>query len=226
MKHYILDTYNISSLIGQADSNNKAIYFLVTLLRYFSLKHPTYRISMVIDGFATQEFMLPPNVIVVNSGYDTKADEIIKDMIDFEQAKSSCTIVSSDLEVYSYARISSCRPMKSDDFLDLLQKNYIAMTGDKQGKTDKPVTTTASEKKKLMSEFDKELDDKSFMEEYKVKNINKEKQAFAYIDFSKEPPMQGKKKKSKRQSFDLTDKSFSMTKEEMDELLKLFGGDK
>jgi hypothetical protein len=100
------------------------------------------------------------------------------------------------------------------------------MTGDKQGKTDKPVTTTAAEKKKLMNEFSKELDDKSFMEEYKVKNVNKEKQAFAYIDFSKEPPLQGKKKKAKRQSFDLTDNSFSMTKEEMDELLKLFGGDK
>jgi hypothetical protein len=226
MKHYILDTYNITNLIRQADSNNRAIYFLVTLIRYFSLKHPTYSISMVFDGFATQEFMLPPNVFVVNSGYDTKADEIIKDMIDFEQAKASCTVVSSDLEVYSYARISSCKPMKSDDFLDILQKNYISMTGEKQGKPDKPVTTTAAEKKNLMNEFSKELEDKSFMEEYKAKNINKEKQAFSYIDFTKEPPMQGKKKKAKSQVFDLTDKSFSMTKEEMDELLKLFGGDK
>lgn len=225
MKHYILDTYNISSLLGREGTEKKAVYFLVTLIRYYSLKHPSYTISLVLDGAAPQEFMLPPNAKVIESGAKAKADDIIKDLIDTEKDRPNCTVVSSDLEVHSYARILGCKAMKSDDFLDKLQINYTAMTGSKHGSSEKPIITAGKEKKKLMDEFSRKLDDREFAERYKEVTQRERDRPLSVNDFKEEPPVPRKKKQKAREVLHMADKKFSMSEEEMKELLKLFGGD-
>lgn len=226
MKHFILDTYNISALLSRAGPGNRAVYYLVTLIRYFALKHPSYKISLVVDGASPGEFMLPPNAVVIESGISVKADDVIKEMVDLEINKPNCTVVSSDLEVNNYARISSCKALKSDEFLDRLQKNYIDMTGSKPGNIDKPLAATNSEKKKLMNEFNKELDDKTFLDNYKYDKRDKVNRPLSAMDFMEEPPASSKKKQKKREVLHMADKQFSMSEEEMQELLKLFGGEK
>ncbi len=222
MKHYILDTYNITSLIRQPAGADKAIYFLVTLVRYFSYRYPSYRITLAVDGVMGHDPMLPENVVIAESG-SRKADDVIKDLVDMEMNKPNCVVVSSDLEVFSYARISACKAVKSDEFLDRLQRIYSEATASKQASSEKPITITSKEKQRLLNAFDKELPDESFADDYRKTPKKKEPVRVAEPeDFESVKPKK-KTKQVKKDVYDMAGKPFTLSDEEKEELLRMFG---
>lgn len=63
-----------------------------------------------------------PKIKVVFSAFPEKADARIKTLVDHSRNKSLTTVVSSDREVYQYAKVSRCKALSSDDFFRRFRK--------------------------------------------------------------------------------------------------------
>ena len=127
MKHYILDAHNImhkSPVISDIldldllEARNALLYEIAD----YSDKYPSYKFSVVFDGRASKVSSPRSQIVVYKSGTMKIADTVIKDLIKKETVPSLCTVVSSDSELYKYARIYSCTAILSEDFLSEMSK--------------------------------------------------------------------------------------------------------
>jgi predicted RNA-binding protein with PIN domain len=117
MKHYILDGNNIlhkhsgwAELFKRAPA--EACRALVLSCEAFLKIYPSYKISIVFDGTipSVSSTLLK---IFVASPADTKIKELIRQM----QNPKLAVVVSSDTEVWNYARLNTATAQRSEDFL-------------------------------------------------------------------------------------------------------------
>lgn len=113
---------------------------------------------IIIDGAAGNLNKYNQNISLVESQNNT-ADNKIKEIIEKSQNKSSFVVVSSDTEVYNYAKMNVVAVMTSTEFIKIISEysqnvpsNLKGNSSGNRGKKEKPNSAT----KKEMLEF-KEL---------------------------------------------------------------------
>lgn len=122
MKRYILDANNIAhkhpGLRGVITATPDALATaFVGLLASYAQRYPSYRFTAVFDGTSGQTVGAPRSVTVISAAEHQAADDVIRELIRNERAPASCVVVSSDTEVYNFARAHSCTAMTADAFL-------------------------------------------------------------------------------------------------------------
>lgn len=146
MKHYILDANNIAyrhpglrSVIA-ATPEALATAFAGLLAAYVQ-RYPSYRFTVVFDGATAGAAGLPSAVSVRCAAAHEAADDVIRTLVRSETAPASCVVVSSDTEVYNFARAHACTAMTADAFL-----REIATTPAPAAKTGRGGTGGSGEK--------------------------------------------------------------------------------
>ncbi len=130
MKHYILDTFNVINKFNLSKSHKKdvhtAISALIELIKNYQNRYSSYQFTLVCDGRTDEPINLVGKIRIINSG-NQSADAIIKQIIDKASVRTNLVVVSSDLEVYSYAKANLCSVLTAENFLKLIddspQKN-------------------------------------------------------------------------------------------------------
>ena len=86
--------------------------------------HPSTALLLFFDGRRDYDINANslPKIKVVFSAFPEKADARIKTLVDHSRNKSLTTVVSSDREVYQYAKVSRCKALSSDDFFRRFRK--------------------------------------------------------------------------------------------------------
>lgn len=144
MIHYIIDGNNligkIPSLIKLHDRQDTRHKLTLMLERYFQKKK--VKVSLHFDGFENEPIKV--SGIKIHYSQNRSADEKIKKEIDGIKNRSSVTVVSSDLEIISYAKVCGCKVIKSEEF-------YIQMMNQNRNNKDeeKPANFDTDEFKKL-----------------------------------------------------------------------------
>lgn len=126
MKKIIVDGYNLIHAIPAI--RNKLGYDLETarndlinLLVRFRIKKKTY-ITVVFDGKSgsLEEREEKKNIEVCFSHAPEKADQVIKRMIDKVEGEKGIMVVSSDREIFDYAKVCGLQRIKSEKFAAML----------------------------------------------------------------------------------------------------------
>lgn len=155
MKHYILDTFNVINKINLSKSLKKdaqtSVSVLIELIKNYQSKYSSYHFTLVCDGRIDEPINLVGKIKLVNSG-NQSADALIKQIIDKTAVRTNIVVVSSDLEVYSYAKAHMCSVLTAENFLKLVettpQKNIKSKELDKE-KPFAPSKREIEEYKKL-----------------------------------------------------------------------------
>ncbi len=133
MANILIDGYN---LIGIAHRNfEKARNDLILQLdRYASMK--MHSITVVFDGWkngqSSETTKRMGNITVIYSSLGEKADNVIKNML--SSATKPWIVVSSDREIYEFARKKYLVALKADEFEGKLCSALDASENDKEEK--------------------------------------------------------------------------------------------
>lgn len=125
MKTYIIDAYNLickdKNLFDKCNRDRAiALAALIELVATHSDRYPSYQYRIVADGFINH-FASSPNPRISISFSNTKtADEKIKKMVAQSANKSNLIVISSDTEVYNFAKIYGVEAAESEAFLKIL----------------------------------------------------------------------------------------------------------
>lgn len=127
MKTYILDALNVinySPTLRQLlnISKENSVSALCSELSTFLLKYPSYKCIVVVDGNLQSINKYNQNISLVESQNNT-ADDKIKEIFSKITNKNNIVIVSTDTEVYNFARMNATDAMTSNDFLNLISDN-------------------------------------------------------------------------------------------------------
>jgi predicted RNA-binding protein with PIN domain len=120
--HYIP---KFKRLLNQSLEYSREV-FIETLGSYFNQKK--IDVTVVFDGEKyTSELnsLSVPGIRVIFSPAPDKADLKIKKLIDLSKNKALTTVVSSDREVFQYAKVSRCRALSSGKFHEQLMTKPI-----------------------------------------------------------------------------------------------------
>ncbi|MCB0833870.1 MAG: NYN domain-containing protein [Bacteroidetes bacterium] len=120
--HWIIDAYNVIHRIPRFRSRlgtalEQARASLLKTLQGFA-RSQRASCTVVFDG-ADVASQLPDRAGGLNIAFakpPRKADDVIKKLVDDLKNRSQITVVSSDLEVYRYAKASGCKVMTSEEF--------------------------------------------------------------------------------------------------------------
>lgn len=144
MIHFIFDGNN---LIGKIPSLKKlhdkqvARHKLATMLeRYFQKKK--VKVSLHFDGFENEPIKV--SGIKIHYSQNRSADEKIKKEIEGIRNRNSVNVVSSDLEIISYAKVCGCNVIKSEEFY-----NRMMIQKKNSKEEEKPTSFNTDEFKKL-----------------------------------------------------------------------------
>ncbi len=143
LKRYLIDANNLIGKIPELKKvkNNSSRDKLILLLqRYFSSKK--VRVTIFFDGYPAE--IIKSNFEIVFS-YNQTADELIKKTIEISVRNKNLNVISSDIEVYSFAKECGCTPIKSEEFY----KNIISSKS--ECSDDKPSQIEINEFKKLFN---------------------------------------------------------------------------
>ncbi|MBX3043009.1 MAG: NYN domain-containing protein [Candidatus Kapabacteria bacterium] len=167
MKTFILDALNIinksSDLKAALNKSKEAgISAFCSMLSDYLLSYKSYKMILVIDGVTGQLSKYSPNISLINS-IDIIADLKIKELISNYKQKSNLTIVSSDTEVYNFARANATDAMTSENFLSLItQPHKSKIVNSRQTKKnknkEKPSNASKKEINELKSLFKEDFD--------------------------------------------------------------------
>ncbi|MDA3844588.1 MAG: NYN domain-containing protein [Candidatus Kapabacteria bacterium] len=177
MKHFILDAHNImhkSPVISDIldldllEARNALLYEIAD----YSDKYPSYKFSVVFDGRASKVSSPRSQIVVYKSGTMKIADTVIKDLIKKEIVPSLCTVVSSDSELYKYARIYSCTPILSEDFLSEISRfkhnnNIFESNTPFSEPNEKPEGINSDDYEDLLEAFNPAIKQKKLSDEQK-----------------------------------------------------------
>ena len=162
MKTYILDALNVinysqklKSLLNQSKEN--AVSALCSEISEFIRRYPSYKFIIVLDGNLSGINKYSQNIKIVESPTCT-ADETIKELIANFPKKHSLEIVSSDNEVYNFARMNTASAMTSSDFIKLISpQTNSKITNSSQNKKikskEKPINASKKEIELLKNLF-------------------------------------------------------------------------
>jgi YacP-like NYN domain len=144
MQHFILDAHNImhkdATMKALMDTSlTDARQALVTLVEGLARKRPDVHFSIVFDGINAGVASRLPNVVVRETRRAQEADDVIKDLVRREHRPNLTTVVSSDTEVYNFARVSACTAKSSSAFL---REARASLSGNKATPQDKRLATT------------------------------------------------------------------------------------
>jgi len=129
---FVIDGYNLvykSSVLKKIideDLNIAREKLILQLDNFFSSKRAS--VYVVFDGNSDLTYLnsyRTPNIRVLFSKKNQKADILIKKIIDESKNKSLITVISSDHEVYQYAKVSRCKAIKSEEFLKKMKTYTI-----------------------------------------------------------------------------------------------------
>lgn len=154
MKQYIIDGFNLihkSSALKSKLSQGKniAVAALIEIVRQYAADYPSYSFTIFIDGAKDCEVLKPAKVETIFSGKTLTADELIKQYVAKHHQAKLLTVVSSDVEVYNYARIHACEAIISEDFLKIIQKPKAINTAYKYAKSTKKEKPNSASRKNI-----------------------------------------------------------------------------
>lgn len=138
---YFIDGNNLIGKIPElrnikdSSSRDKLIFLLE---KYFSNRKA--KIVIFFDGHPTE--LIKSNFQLVFS-YNLTADNLIKTSIDKANRNKNLIVVSSDSEVYKYARICGCTAILSEDFYKKIQNTISSHH------SEKPTSFNLEEFKKI-----------------------------------------------------------------------------
>ncbi len=127
IRKYIIDGNNLIGKIAELKklqkSNPQASREkLVFLLRRYFDKHK-FEVSLYFDGFPKE--IIAGGKIRIKYSYEDAADFFIKREIDASENPRTLAVVSSDSEIFDYAKINACKAMKAEEFLRQIEPKEI-----------------------------------------------------------------------------------------------------
>lgn len=144
MNHFIIDGNNligkIHSLKNSSDKKSARQKLALMLERYFDKKK--VKVSLHFDGFENEAIKVSGMKIYYSQ--NRSADELIKKEIEGIKNQKSVYVVSSDLEIISYAKVCGCHVIKSEEFY-----NQILNQNNSKNEDEKPSDFNTKEFKKL-----------------------------------------------------------------------------
>lgn len=162
MKQYFLDTNNILHAHPQWKSEIRsgiALQKLIAALSRILSVYPSYTYTLVLDTTHETTTSPHPSIKLVASNH---ADTTIKHMVAQTPNKSKCVVVSSDTEVFNYARIHAVEAIQSKEFI---QELLVLATPKKQTSShttsskEKPFSASRKDFSALRSAFSSPLED-------------------------------------------------------------------
>lgn len=127
-----------------------------SLIEILKTKSNSNKYIVAFDGEKQANISCPPNIRIIYSGKGNTADKIIRELIaKSKQSKITC-IVSSDTEVYNYARIHAMEAVLSEKFPLLNTANTTHLTSSAKGgskKGEKPMNASKKEIKEFLELF-------------------------------------------------------------------------
>jgi predicted RNA-binding protein with PIN domain len=141
---YFIDANNLIGKIPKlrklkgSDSRERLIFLLQ---RFFSGKK--VNVTLFFDGHQSEN--IKTNFEIVYS-LNRSADELIKQRIDRSKRNKNLVVVSSDLEIFAYAKECGCKAVKSEEFY----KNISSTQSDDL--TEKPNNFDIDEFKKIFKD--------------------------------------------------------------------------
>lgn len=144
MLHFIIDGNNligkISSLKNLSDKQIAREKVALILEKYFFGKK--VKVSLHFDGF--ENIPIKISGVKIYYSQNRSADEMIKSEIEKIKNTKSVIVVSSDIEVASFAKVCGCRIKSSESFYKEL------LTSEKKlSENEKPTNFNTEEFKKL-----------------------------------------------------------------------------
>lgn len=132
---YILDAHNIihkSPHLRQALSRSvdDARKELIALAERFSARYPSYTIKAVFDGYSGEIYSRNPMISIIFSGTSSADDKIMKIIKNLKNT-SLAVAVSSDNEIYNFARMHYVQAQLSEQFLSELDEALAAHSPEK-----------------------------------------------------------------------------------------------
>ena len=159
MKHFILDALNIihaSKTWSRVLKNDMqaSIALLINAVEGYAVRYPSYRFTIVVDGAPLRLPGTRPSIIIMNAN-TPNADQKIKELIRQSHSPSSLTVVSTDTEVFNYARINAAHAVTSEEFLKLIAPISIAKASSKNTAPiqEKPAGVSRKEIERWKREF-------------------------------------------------------------------------
>jgi predicted RNA-binding protein with PIN domain len=138
---YLIDGNNLIGKIPQLRKikDNLSRDRLILLLQRY-LNSSKVKLTIFFDGYPVET--IKSNLEIIFS-YNKTADECIKKRIENSVRNKNLIVVSSDCEVFAYAKECGCYPIKSEEFYKkLISTNSI-------NEDEKPSTSDINEFKKL-----------------------------------------------------------------------------
>lgn len=144
MLHYIIDGNNligkIDFLKNLEDKQSAREKLALILERFFT--HKKVKVSLHFDGFENAPIKV--SGIKIKYSFNNSADEIIKKEIENLRNTKSAVVISSDLEVISFAKVCGCKVLKSEEFF-----NQLNQFETKKQNSEKPINFDTDEYKRL-----------------------------------------------------------------------------
>jgi predicted RNA-binding protein with PIN domain len=125
IKKYIIDGNNLIGKISELwslqnrDRQLARIKLVKYLDQYFRGKKNV--VSLHFDGFPAEA--IPSSSCIITYSENRPADILIRKEIDSEITPKTSAVVSSDHYVQNYARVNSCKVIKSEEFAKRLRSN-------------------------------------------------------------------------------------------------------
>lgn len=142
MIHYIIDGNNlvgkIPSLKSLPDKQMARHRLSLMLERYFQKKK--VKVSLHFDGFENEPIKV--SGLKIHYSQDRSADEKIKKEIETIKNQKSVYVISSDLEIISFAKVCGCKVLKSEEF-------YKQIINQNKQEEEKPSNFDTDEFKRL-----------------------------------------------------------------------------
>ncbi len=124
IQKYIIDGNNLIGKVSQlwklqqSDKQMSRVKLVKMIDQYFSSKKVA--VSLHLDGFAGDG--IPTNNARITYSNNKSADSKIKQEIDSSNNPKTIAVVSSDHSVQNYAKVSSCKVVKSEEFSRMLNQ--------------------------------------------------------------------------------------------------------
>lgn len=125
MIHYLIDGNNLFGKMknlpkSPAKNIDEREYLVLTLDRFFYGRN--CKVFLYFDGFM-KTAIRSHKVKIIYSNAET-ADSVIKYDISHAKNPRNLYVISSDNEIYSFAKVCSCKAQTSEEFLDEIQNKF------------------------------------------------------------------------------------------------------
>jgi predicted RNA-binding protein with PIN domain len=161
MKVFLIDTFNLIHKDKESKSLflqdvNSGISSIASKISLYAQKYKSWKFKLILDGSNYSPIKPSANIVFVESE-NLNADNKIKELIQTGKNKKNIKVVSSDTEVFNYARLYACDVITSEEFLKkFLQKSNNSSFGKNNFKNkshEKPTRPSKKEYNELLKVF-------------------------------------------------------------------------